>query len=205
MSSVKDGIDVSEHNGDVDWGKVASDAGFAFVKATEGRTYTDARLTPARCHAAERALPKRVGYYAFARPDNNDPEDEARHFVQSVRKAGGRLGRNGVLDYEVAHPHGDDEKWIRRWVAEYRKLTGKRPIIYGGSILRERTAENFGCPLWIAAYVRGPVTPYLPSGWHKRGWRCWQFTDKGVCKGITGYVDRNRFRGDRKALGKFMS
>ena len=37
------GIDVSHHNGDVDWNLVSSDSriGFAYIKATEGKTYVD--------------------------------------------------------------------------------------------------------------------------------------------------------------------
>src|SRR5262245_5178777 len=36
------GVDLSHHQGRIDWGKVrASKAAFAFIKATEGATFTD--------------------------------------------------------------------------------------------------------------------------------------------------------------------
>lgn len=203
-SQVKDGIDVSYAQPNVNWDQVATDAGFAFIKATEGRTFTDTSLTSGRVKAAEKALGWKVGYYHFARPDNNKAADEATHFVEAVKKVGGRLGRNGVLDYETYHPDHKDSEWIKAWIAQYKKLTGERPIIYGGNILRERTTTTFNCPLWLAAYVSNPDA-YVPNAWKKRGWRFWQFTENGKCSGVPSNVDRNHFHGDSDALRRVLT
>jgi lysozyme len=201
---VKDGIDVSYAQPDVNWDEIAKDAGFAFIKATEGQTFIDPSLSSERVKAATKALTWRVGYYHFARPDNNPAALEATHFVKSVRAVGGKLGRNGVLDYETYHPDSKDEEWIKAFITQYKKLTDERPIIYGGNILRERTHQAFGCPLWLAAYVTDPA-PYVPAAWKKRGWRIWQYTDHGKCKGVPGNVDRNRFNGDSDALHRVLA
>lgn len=217
------GPDVSLWNASVDWDKAAEFADFCFLKASEGRTYEDPtlvkRISEARAAGQREGL--LVGYYHFARPDNNDPRSEARNFVSTVREAGGYLGpqrhgllrRNempGVLDYEVYHPDGKDEQWIRGWVNEYKRLTGQTPIIYGGHVLRERTESDFGCPLWLAAYVNELSPALLPPGWWKAGPTFWQYTDGKVpsdpagppaCPGI-GPCDMNFYRGDRRHLLK---
>lgn len=201
---MKHGIDVSGNNGRVGWLRARKDAGFAFIKATEGKTFTDPRLKRNR-RWGRRAFGWRVGFYHFARPDNNNARDEARHFVRAVRAAGGNPGRNGVLDYEVPHPGGDDDAWIKAWVDEYHKLTGERPIIYGGSVLRAKTHATFGCPLWLAAYVSSPWG-WVPSQWQHgpHQLKIWQYTDKGSCQGISGPVDRNVFFGDRADLKRLL-
>lgn len=218
------GPDVSQWNAGINWNKVAEHSDFVFLKASEGRTWEDPTLVE-RIDLARQAAQKEgllVGYYHFARPDNNKPRAEARHFVNTVREAGGYLGpkrvgwlrRNempGVLDYEVYHPDEKDQRWIAEWVDEYKKLTGQTPIIYGGSVLRERTEIDFGgCPLWIAAYVSELSPALLPGGWWKAGPTFWQYTDGSApsnpagpteCPGI-GPCDMNFYRGDRKHLLK---
>lgn len=218
------GPDVSQWNAGIDWNKVAEHSDFVFLKASEGRTWEDPTLVE-RIDLARQAAQKEgllVGYYHFARPDNNKPRAEARHFVETVREAGGYLGPKrygllrraempGVLDYEVYHPEQRDQRWIAEWVDEYKKLTGHAPIIYGGSVLRERTDSDFGgCPLWLAAYVTELSPALLPGGWWKAGPTFWQYTDGSVpsdpagpteCPGI-GHCDMNFYRGDRRHLLK---
>lgn len=215
------GPDVSMWNPSVDWDKVAEYSDFIFLKASEGRTFEDPKLVE-RLAAARKASQSEgllVGYYHFARPDNNKPRDEARHFVETVREAGGYLGPQrrgllrrtelpGVLDYEVYHPSNRDQTWIAEFVDEYKKLTGHAPIIYGGHVVRERTSLDFGCPLWLAAYVSELSPALLPVGWWKAGPTFWQYTDGKLptqaagpkeCPGI-GPCDMNMYRGNRRSL-----
>lgn len=207
------GPDISQFQGSVNFRQVADAAEFVFVKATEGVTFDDPAFDGARLRAIREAAKAEgllVGYYHFARPDNNDPRAEARHFVRRVRECGGRLGKRrrlaflrtelpGVLDYEVADDQGADDGWVAAWVDEYRHVTGHSPIVYGGSVLRERTSKSFGCRLWLAAYVADP-DPYVPAAWRAMGWKFWQFTDRGSCPGISGPCDMNRFKGRLRDL-----
>ena len=218
------GPDLSMWNVGIDWDKAAEHSDFVFLKASEGRSWEDPTLVE-RVDLARQAAQREgliVGYYHFARPDNNPPRTEARHFVKTVREAGGYLGPQrrgllrrdempGVLDYEVYHPTKKDEHWISEWVDEYEKITGHQPIIYGGHVLRERTTTNFGgCPLWLAAYVPELSPALLPEGWWKAGPTFWQYTDGKVpadpagpaeCPGV-GPCDMNFYRGDRRHLLK---
>jgi lysozyme len=218
------GPDLSMWNVGIDWDKAAEHSDFVFLKASEGRSWEDPTLVE-RVDLARQAAQREgliVGYYHFARPDNNPSRTEARHFVKTVREAGGYLGPQrrgllrrdempGVLDYEVYHPTKKDEHWISEWVDEYEKITGHQPIIYGGHVLRERTTTNFGgCPLWLAAYVPELSPALLPEGWWKAGPTFWQYTDGKVpadpagpaeCPGV-GPCDMNFYRGDRRHLLK---
>jgi len=78
-----DGIDVSYHQGPIDWGQVAS-AGkrFAFVRATAGTLTADTAYGTNRSGA--RAAGLAVGSYHFANPDAavNDAGNEATWFLQ---------------------------------------------------------------------------------------------------------------------------
>jgi GH25 family lysozyme M1 (1,4-beta-N-acetylmuramidase) len=63
------GIDVSHHQGAIDWSQVAG-AGtrFAFAKATEGRSYVDPTYATNKAGAALSGVV--FGAYHFARPDD---------------------------------------------------------------------------------------------------------------------------------------
>ncbi len=93
------GIDVSNHQGAIDWSLVAaSGTRFAFAKATEGRTFIDPMYATNKAGAALGGVV--FGAYHFARPDDtaNDAVIEADHFVDVAQLAPGNL--LPVLDIE---------------------------------------------------------------------------------------------------------
>lgn len=171
------------------------------LKATEGRTYKDSAFPRLVAEARKHGL--LVLPYHFARPDNNTPEAEARHFVETCRAAGLHMGKRrrlwyertnlpGCLDYEVNAPGGADVAWINRFTVEYQRLTGhgrskwrgKRPpatagpILYGGAIVRESLGtRSLGMLYWLAAYTP-TAKPYWPAGLQAGMKFAWQYTDK---------------------------
>ena len=61
------GIDVSHHQGSIDWSAVAGDdVGFAFIKATEGGDHIDRRFEENWIGAAKAGIPR--GAYHFFTP-----------------------------------------------------------------------------------------------------------------------------------------
>lgn len=82
------GFDISHHNGNGSSHvencirKVRELYGqspdFCFIKATEGKTYTDPMCTINVRKAAENSLV--IGLYHYARPENNSAMQEAKHF-----------------------------------------------------------------------------------------------------------------------------
>lgn len=86
--------------------------------------------------------------------------------------------------------------WISRWVNSYENETGHKPLIYGGSVLRERTDVNFGCKLWIPFYnLQAPAGKWLPKGWRARGYTIWQYSESAHLPGISGPTDINHWHG----------
>ena len=198
------GIDVSNHQGDIDWDKVACRAAFVFVKVSEGMTFEDPFWTAARVRALRSAgIPFGPYHFATNRAGATGKE-EARRFVQVARDRGwGKKGDlPGALDIETGRGGRAGVKFVREFVKEYRRLTGHRPIIYTGSFWRDALRNPLvlsRCKLWLAAYVDN-WRPFIPRAWRKP-W-IWQFTDSASCPGVRGPVDGNRFLKSRRHFNK---
>lgn len=197
------GVDVSYHQGTIDWSQVAA-AGtrFAFVRATAGTLTADTAYAANRSGA--RAAGVTVGSYHFANPDAaaNDAANEASWFLRNATIASGDL--LPVLDLEVAN--GLDAAsltaWAKTWLAQVTAATGVRPIIYTNSNFWSTSMANTdwfarnGYPvLWIAHWT-GASQPNVPAaGWGGNGWTFWQHSSAGTVPGISGAVDVDRFNG----------
>ena len=184
------GIDVSSHQGNVDWGRWTS-AGrqFAFVKATEGTSYKNPYFAGQYNGAASAGLLR--GAYHFANPAGKSGKTQARFFVKNGGgwRADGKT-LPGVLDIEY-NPSGKTcyglsktkmKKWIQSFTREYVKLTGRQAIIYTTTDWWTRCtggSERFSRvnPLWVARY--GTTAPgKLPGIWTKATF--WQYTSTPI-------------------------
>lgn len=210
--SVLTGIDVSENQPDVDWAQVRG-AGhvFAIAKVSDGLGTPDPSFGRGRWKAMKDAGLIR-GAYHFGRPQTGrDPVAEVREFLGHLNRAGG-LEHGDLLPVLDLEKHGAAGRlsptatleWARGWVEECRAQIGRRPIIYTGVFWREtmrNPADNLGCPLWLAAYVKDPV-PFIPKAWSKETFALWQHTEKGRTAGIAGLIDANRVRGGVDTLNR---
>ena len=206
------GIDISHHNGTVDWAKVRADGiSFAFLKASEGRSYRDPTF-PGHLKAA-RAAGILVGAYHFVTAQSVDAaREEAANFMGAITAAGGidLLDLPPVMDYE--NNPGQLTKAQINAVAEsflttVESLSGRKPIIYTGNSFAANFGANLGAyPLWIARYSTTPPTDV--AAWGK--WTFWQYSDgqQGGARsdgsrsvaGVSGYVDLNEYAGTEVAL-----
>jgi GH25 family lysozyme M1 (1,4-beta-N-acetylmuramidase) len=203
------GLDVSGYQGNVDWPAVASaGASFAYVKATEGITYTSSYFSQQYNGSVNAGLIR--GAYHFARPDTSGGAAQADYFVDHGGgwRADGRT-LPGALDIEYA-PKGDTcyglsrgamIDWITAFSTRYRARAGRTPAIYSTTDWWSRCTGNYGGfagthPLWIANYS-GTPTP-LPQGWST--YTIWQYADSGTFPG-----DQNTFNGTRDDLRTFAS
>ena len=99
------GLDVSSWQGNVDWSSVAANGGrFAYVKATEGTTYTNPYFTQQYGGSFEAGLVR--GAYHFALPDHSSGTAQADWFASH----GGAWSADnqtlpGALDIEY-NPYG---------------------------------------------------------------------------------------------------
>lgn len=202
------GIDVSHHQGTVNWTKVAADnIAFVFLKATEGQTYKD---TTFGGHAkAAKAAGLMVGAYHFLRAASVDAAVlEARFFVNTVNAAYGadKLDFPLVMDYEN-NPNNLTYAAINQvskaFLKEVERLTGRKPIIYTGNVFGAIfDADHSAYDLWIARYAAS-TPPADNKAWKE--WDFWQYSDgqSGGTRsnssrrvaGIGGPVDLNEFNG----------
>ena len=158
---------------------------FAFLKATEGRTFDDERFAFNRRTAKAAGLT--VGAYHFARPDNNSPEAEAQHFIRVARPTHGEL--LPALDWETAPPTA---AWALRFLQAVEAAIGTPPILYTFPDFLRRTGhfDDFRrYPLWYSRFGPndGQVHPANPP----QGFRfaVHQFTSAGRVDGIEGQAD----------------
>ncbi len=90
------GIDVSHHQGTIDWPEVAEDdVAFAFIKVSEGGDHRDTQFVRNIAEATKVGIP--VGayhFFTFCRPG----ADQANNFIDAV--AGRRLALPPVMDLE---------------------------------------------------------------------------------------------------------
>jgi lysozyme len=193
------GVDVSYHNGTINWAQVKS-AGyeFAFVRISDGTGFRDPQFATNWAGAQGAGLIR--GIYQFFRP-NQDVVAQA----DMVIAAAGRPGPGDlppVIDVEATgnlSPASVAAK-VRAWVDRVKAGTGVDPIVYTGKFFwRDEVggptsfANN---PLWIAQYTS--LCPDLTSPWDT--WAFWQFTDTGSVPGISGGIDVDRFNGSLAEL-----
>lgn len=182
-------IDVSHHQGSINWPKVKEDgvAG-AFIKATEGKTGIDSKFSSNATSAVLAGL--KVGYYHYARPENNSAELEAANFAKNVK--GFTTDFPHVLDVEGEAQRIGAAKltvWCAAWLKEVERLTGHPVMIYtGASFAKSYLGKDLSkWPLWIAHY--GVARPLDNSTWSD--WAVFQYADNGKVNGIATNVDMN--------------
>ncbi len=191
------GIDVSDHNGQVEWASVAQDGiEFAFLRAgyrgyTEGGLYADERFEENLAGSTAAGLDVGVYFYSSA-----IDQDEAREEAQFVLDAlSGRLeGCRIAFDQEVsAGSQGradalTREQYTQNALAfcEAVEAVGHPSLIYSNrkhlvkldlDLLGERQ-------LWYAEYATDH-----PNTLHE--FAIWQYSDSGSVAGIEGAVDMN--------------
>lgn len=189
------GIDVSDYQPNINWRSVAN-AGisFAFIKATEGRTFVAEVFDRYWRETKENGIIR--GAYHFFRPASN-VRQQAELFLRTVKLEDGDLPP--VLDIESTD--GVDALTIRERMAEWLTIleeeTGILPIVYTYPGFWDGLG-SYGFtdhPLWIAHYTRAPQ-PIVPGGW--KSWVFWQYTDRGQLYGVPGNLDINLFESQQQ-------
>jgi lysozyme len=192
------GIDVSAFQPHTDWNKVATERAFAFIKYSEGTTYTNASF-PGDWAAAKAAGVLR-GAYCFFHPDQ-DPTAQANLFLEHVSKFGaGELPP--VVDVETGTDMDLIGAGVSAWVDAVTASTGRRPLVYCSSGFW-RVPASYGveakADLWVAAYPNaqppagGPYCAPVTGAW--KTWKFWQHWDKGAVPGVQGLCDVDVFNG----------
>jgi lysozyme len=196
-SSQVQGLDVSHIQQTVDWNAVRQ-AGkvFAFIKATEGITYTDPAFA-ANWSGARAAGLLRGAYHFYE--TNDDPTAQAENFLSVVQLEPTDLPP--VVDIErtkSGESAGQIVRDLQTWLDVVEQATGRVPIIYSSpGYWNALGTSAFGrYPLWVAEY--GVQSPKPVAGW--TGWTFWQLSESGTVDGIEGSVDLDIFSGTLTGL-----
>lgn len=187
------GIDISKHNGLIDFDQLKSAIDFLFIKASSGSYLRDDLLTRNRAAADRVGLP--YGLYHYAYPEYNNPETEADWFALVV----GERGNHALaLDYESSWT-GDKVSWCKRFLQRLSShYNGYTPFIYLN--LNTVRANDWSSvaptyPLWLAHWdytTDSPLPTDLP--WSTISLR--QYSNQETIPGCPGVVDGDIFYDD---------
>ncbi len=185
------GIDVSAHNGDIDFIKIAqSGIDFVFIKATEGATFKDSRFHDNYNNARKAGL--KVGAYHFFR-FNIDGKLQALNILNSIK--GKSFDLPFVIDIEefTNNKNIPTETIISQLSILINTLQeNNQPLmLYTNKkgftrFIKGRFDEY---PLWICSFTNPPID---------EKWLFWQHSHKGSIDGISEDTDLNTFNGSRK-------
>lgn len=181
------GIDISAHNGDIDFGALVggSQVQFAYVKATEGTDFIDRNFIRNVKGLTRQGVP--VGAYHFFRFDT-DGEMQAWNFISAMR--GRRLSLRPAIDVEEwANPSDPTTAQIMtqlRAMIAILRAEGHDPVIYTNKdgyhrFVKGKLDEH---TLWICSFTDPPLGNggLMPL---------WQYSHRGSIPGISGPVDLN--------------
>lgn len=192
------GIDVSEHQGEIDWQLVAQDGvEFAFIRVgfrgygSTGKLVEDEQFENNITGALQNGI--KVGVYFFSQAINEEEIQEEANFVLEkiapykvelpvvfdVEKVADKSGRMNLITVE-------ERTNLTLSFLQKIEQAGYTPMIYhnmemGTVLIDIAQFENY--EKWFAYYSQEFYYPY--------DYQVWQYSEKGSVNGIQGNVDLN--------------
>lgn len=194
------GIDVSKHNGDIDFEQVRDDDyQFVFIKASEGKTYRDEAFERNYQRARDAGL--MVGAYHFFRK-NREGSEQAENFLNAIKDKAFDLPL--VIDLEDDWGNGaaiDRKTALQRVMDMINILTDKgyTVMIYTNldgynKYYKDMLGDH---DLWLCSFTSPDLLPHLPHCIQ-------QFSHEGSVAGVKGKVDLNVYRGNKKEWKRYL-
>ncbi len=191
------GIDISAHNGNIDFQKVENDSiMFVYMKATEGASYTDPNFESNYNSARETSL--KLGAYHFFRFEVNGTL-QGMNFLNMITDKS--LDLPLVIDVEdwgnKEVPTGSVIKRLQEMI-DFLSEHGYKIVLYTNNNGYKRYIQSYFAdyPLWLCRFTS-------PSDSVK--WTFWQYSHWGEVDGVKGDVDLDLFNGDFKDFNKYIS
>ncbi|MEH3078746.1 MAG: GH25 family lysozyme [Quadrisphaera sp.] len=177
------GVDVSNHQGAIDWPAVAADGiDFAYVKASEGGDFTDDRFFE-NWRGARQAGLERGAYHFFTlcRPG----ADQAEHFLRTAAPEASALPP--AVDLELAgncaaRPASEAVYGeLDTFLAAVEAAWGRPAVLYVGEDWEGQypLLDRSERPRWLVSFVGRP----------DQRWTVWQHAWWGRVDGVDGRVD----------------
>ncbi len=194
------GIDVSKHNGDIDFNQVRDDDyQFVFIKASEGMTYRDDAFD--RNYRAARDAGLKVGAYHFFRK-NRTGREQADNLLGAIQ--GKQFDLPLVIDLEDDWGNGatvSRKTALERVMDMIEILTGKgyQVMIYTNldgynKYYKDMLGDH---DLWLCSFTSPDLLPSMPHCFQ-------QFSHEGSVNGVKGDVDLNVFRGTKAEWNRYL-
>lgn len=186
-----DGIDVSNHNGRINWDKVAADKNgviFVYIKSTEGATYTDPRFVENAKGATTAGL--HVGAYHYFRMTSS-AHAQFKNFKRALDSVPFDLIPMVDVETREKKPVVEFRDSLAEFIRLLENAYGIHPAIYGTNrSYNELCGNHFDLkyPLYIGRY--GSSAPVVSGKSH---YTVWQYSEKGRIEGIEKNVDLCRF------------
>ncbi len=177
------GIDVSHHQGRIDWRRVAADnIDFAYIKATEGVDFTDRRFAE-NWREADRAGVRRGAYHFFTLCGSG--AEQAAHFVRTAPPEARALPP--AVDLELAGNCKDRPSRTKvyaeldSFLAAVEGAWSRPMLLYVGSDWERRypVVGREERPLWLLSLLGRP----------DERWAIWQVHGFARVDGVRGRVD----------------
>jgi len=199
------GIDVSHHQGSIDWPQVASEASikFVYIKATEGGYLKDPKFGENWRGSKEAGL-VRGAYHFFTFWRSG--ESQAKNFLATVPLEPDALPMAIDLEFRgncSARPSAAAlVAEVNAFLSAVKDHYPQKPVFYVtpeffNRYLEDETNKFPDHYLWLRNIFYEPVQENCER------WSFWQFADRARVKGITGPVDLNVFCGDQTTFSTF--
>ncbi len=184
------GIDVSHHQGKIDWTMVAKDTRiqYVYIKATTGATGKDPLYAYNNSEARKNGL--KVGAYHYF-----TSRSSAHAQFDNFKKVAPKEKQNLIPMVDVESLL---DKWTKKQVQDSlqvfinlcKKYYGKAPMIYG----TQRSYNTHCAPRFNHYHLMiGRYSSKAPEIIGEGTYSIWQYSEKGKIKGINKPVDLSRF------------
>jgi lysozyme len=197
------GVDISHHQGVVDWSRMAGDGvHFAYIKASEGHSFKDDRFAPNWAGARQAGIvPGAYHFYSLCK----SPDLQAANFLASAPPAAGVLPPAVDLEFGGNCDTRPDPESFRRDLEIFLRSVEKawqRPVLlyvtpeFYPEYVKGYFPDN---PLWVRSIFSGPRWAGFGS------WEIWQYANRGHVQGVSTFVDLNVYTGSHSSFNKLIN
>lgn len=183
------GIDISKHNGTVDYSKVVKAIDFAILRVGYGVEYLPNKQKDVKFEdyyaGLSGKIPLGVYYYSYA-----NAKGEGKQEADNCLKYLGDKKLELPIFYDLEDSSMKEIETVAREFVDTIKNAGYKPGIYCNSYWAKTKidlSKFTDCTIWIADYGKNDGKP------HSKALNCdiWQYSSVGKVDGISGVVDVN--------------
>ena len=188
------GVDVSHHNGTINWAQLKNEGiAFTYIKTTEGLSHKDRKYKENYREAKQSDI--KTGTYHFY-TFGLDGSMQAQHFIRHAKVGSGDLIPAIDVEHSSINKYSRDKDYIQKVIAELVKMEnemyehyGVHPIIYTNKDCYKLYIQDKlpNCLIWMSDLHNEPNTK-------ENEWIIWQFSHTGKINGARGDIDLNYFR-----------